>query len=110
MCNFAAFFTSHSTLVISTKPSFIKQWNKEKRRFEMSIRAARSEDNFPVIVLTGQCFPDLKQEVYSSQGRTLIRAERYNTHNSSAIPHFAGGFEVAPNENCFAAAVQCWSL
>jgi hypothetical protein len=60
-----------------------------------------------VIVLTGQYFPDLKQEVYSSQGRTLIRAERYNTHNSSAIPHFTGGFEVAPIENRSVAAVEC---
>jgi hypothetical protein len=38
--------------------------NKEQPRVEVSTRAAGSRDDFPVVVLTGQYFPDLKQEVY----------------------------------------------
>jgi hypothetical protein len=33
-------------------------------RLEVSVRAGGSRDDFPVVVLTGQYFPDLKQEVY----------------------------------------------
>jgi hypothetical protein len=44
--------------------SFVEYENKEQPRVEVSIRAAGSRDDFPVVVLIGQYFPDLKQEVY----------------------------------------------